>query len=168
MTKREFTSFGLEPLHNATGRITKKIFKASEGFLSSLVLDWALVVGDTFSKNLSPKKVTFPRGKNKEGTLHLETNSGSQSLIAYHMQAFILQKVNRFFGHDAFAKITITQTKNQVRTSPATRVPSTYRLSQEDQDKIRIQTKNVPGDDLKEALQKLGEALIRKDQNHEQ
>ena len=168
MTKRKSTSFGLEPLHSATGRITKKIFKTSEGFLSSLILDWSLIVGDTFSKNLSPKKTTFPRGKNKEGTLHLETSSGSQSLIAYHMQALILQKVNRFFGYDAFSKISITQTKSQTRTLHSVPTVSTYRLSQEDQDKIHMQTKNVAGDDLKEALQNLGEALIRKDQKHEQ
>lgn len=166
MSRRKSTSFGLESLNRATGRITKKIFKKSDGFLASLILDWPLIVGEGLSKNLSPKKVTFPRNKNKDGTLHLETTSGSQSLMAYHMQPLILQKVNQFFGYDAFHKVTIAQTKNFIKKAPLPQQQFAV-LDENDKNKIKRQTKDIEGDDLQDALQKLGEALLRKDQGHE-
>ena len=164
-SKRKPTSYGLEPLNAATGRITQSIFKKSEGFLSTLILDWHLILGDTLSQNFFPSKVSFLHGKQKGGTLHIQVSSGSHSMMAYHMQPLILEKINRFYGYEAFNKLSISQTKGF--ELPKTSSPKSYTLTSEEKASILQLTYALDEGDLKNALDCLGQSLLERERQDE-
>jgi hypothetical protein len=89
----------------AVGRTAFRRF----GFVqSSVVTRWPEIVGTSHARNCSPESIRFPVGEKSEGTLHLVVAPGHAPIIQ-HVIPEIIDRVNRFFGYRAVAKVRIRQ-----------------------------------------------------------
>ena len=92
------------------------------GFVqSSVVTRWAEIVGERTAAVSEPESIRFPAGKKSGGTLALTVMSGHAPIIQ-HVLPDIIERVNRFFGYEAIAKIAIRQGEVS-RREPARRPP---------------------------------------------
>jgi len=79
------------------------------GFVqSSVVSRWSEIVGERYAAMSAPEMIRFPMGKKSEGTLEL-TVAGAMAPMMQHVTPEIIERVNRFFGYGAVAKVKIRQ-----------------------------------------------------------
>ncbi|TPG20353.1 DUF721 domain-containing protein [Sphingomonas koreensis] len=79
------------------------------GFVqSSIVSRWAEIVGPRYAGVSAPESLRFPHGKRAEGNLTLVVR-GAHAAMMQHITPEIIDRVNRFFGYAAVARVTIRQ-----------------------------------------------------------
>lgn len=79
------------------------------GFVqSSVVTRWPEIVGEHHAKVCSPESIRFPPGEKAEGVLNLVVLPAHAPLIQ-HVLPEIAERVNRFFGYRAIARIKMRQ-----------------------------------------------------------
>jgi hypothetical protein len=79
------------------------------GFVqSSVVSRWDEIVGPRYAAVSAPEMIRFPVGKKAEGTLELVVE-GAHSVMIQHVIPEIIERVNRFFGYAAVAKVKLRQ-----------------------------------------------------------
>jgi len=77
------------------------------GFVQTAVVSrWPEIVGPRFAAVSAPESIRFPRGKRAEGTLCLVVR-GAHGPMMQHITPEIIERVNRFFGYAAIAKVSI-------------------------------------------------------------
>lgn len=79
------------------------------GFVqSSVVTRWGEIVGEHHAKVCAPESIRFPVGEKRGGTLNLVVLPAHAPLIQ-HVVPEIIERVNRFFGYCAVAKVRLRQ-----------------------------------------------------------
>jgi hypothetical protein len=79
------------------------------GFVqSSVVTRWPEIVGARYAEVSAPESIRFPAGKRAEGVLTLMVE-GAHAPMLQHVAPAIIERVNRFFGYPAVARLTIRQ-----------------------------------------------------------
>lgn len=79
------------------------------GFVqASVVSRWPEIVGDRYAKVSSPESIRFPTGKKFGGVLNIIVQ-GAHAPLMQHMAPMIVERVNRFFGYSAVAKLAFRQ-----------------------------------------------------------
>ena len=79
------------------------------GFVqSSVVSRWDEIVGARYAAVAAPEAIRFPIGKKSDGTLEL-TVEGAHATMIQHVIPEIIERVNRFFGYSAVARIKVRQ-----------------------------------------------------------
>ena len=79
------------------------------GFVqSSIVSRWREIVGERWAAASLPESIRFPAGKKSEGVLTL-TARGAHAPMMQHIAPEIVERVNRFFGYTAVARLQIRQ-----------------------------------------------------------
>ncbi len=79
------------------------------GFVqSSIVSRWREIVGEKYAGCSAPESIRFPHGKRADGTLTLAVASAHAPMMQ-HVAPVIIERVNRFFGYAAVAKVVIRQ-----------------------------------------------------------
>ena len=79
------------------------------GFIqSSVVSRWSEIVGDRYAGVSSPESIRFPQGRRADGVLTLRVD-GAHGTMLQHVAPTIIERVNRFFGYPAVARIAIRQ-----------------------------------------------------------
>ena len=102
------------------------------GFVqSSVVTRWAEIVGDRYARVSAPESIRFPYGERANGTLTL-TVAGAHATMMQHITPEIVERVNRFFGYAAVAKLVIRQgdVKRDVRVLPPAVRPVSHELGE--------------------------------------
>ncbi|URW75003.1 DciA family protein [Sphingomonas donggukensis] len=95
------------------------------GFVqSSVVSRWADIVGPKYARVSAPESIRFPMGERSQGTLTL-TVAGAHATMMQHIAPEIVDRVNRFFGYGAVAKLVIRQ--GDVQRAPARVAPPAVR-----------------------------------------
>nr|WP_082443128.1 MULTISPECIES: DUF721 domain-containing protein [unclassified Sphingomonas] len=75
------------------------------GFVQSAVVSrWGEIVGERFARVSAPESIRFPPGKRADGTLTLIV-SGAHGTMMQHIAPEIVERVNRFFGYPAVARL---------------------------------------------------------------
>ena len=123
------------PLADVLHRTLNAVF-AKQGFVSTeLVTRWAEIVGADIAEHCEPDKIQWPRPTDGEtpqpGVLVLRAE-GPAAVEIQHLSGVILEKVNRFFGWRAVARIQIRQAplKRQVKkAAPPAPDPATVARS---------------------------------------
>ncbi|MEQ9663524.1 MAG: DciA family protein [Parasphingopyxis sp.] len=96
----------------AIGDMLPEIGRASFrrfGFVQSAVVSrWPEIVGERYARVSAPEAIRFPPGKRSNGVLRL-TVSGAHATMMQHIEPEIIERVNRFFGYPAVARIAIQQ-----------------------------------------------------------
>ncbi|MGC4251700.1 MAG: DciA family protein [Sphingobium sp.] len=91
------------------------------GFVqASVVTRWAEIVGPHYADVSVPESIRFPAGQKAGGTLQLTVMSGHAPMMQ-HVLPDIIERVNRFFGYNAVAKVAMKQ--GQVRPAEPERRP---------------------------------------------
>ncbi len=79
------------------------------GFIqSSVVTRWPEIVGETHARACAPEAIRFPPGEKSEGILQLVVKPAHAPLIQQVIPE-IVERVNRFFGYNAVARVKIRQ-----------------------------------------------------------
>src|SRR5262245_19758032 len=75
------------------------------GFIqSSVVSRWPEIVGERYAGVSAPESIRFPAGKRSDGVLTLVVE-GAHAPMMQHVAPEIVERVNRFFGYQAVARI---------------------------------------------------------------
>jgi hypothetical protein len=79
------------------------------GFIqSSVVSRWPEIVGERYARVSSPESIRFPAGKKSGGVLNIVVQ-GAHAPLMQHLAPMIVERVNRFFGYSAVAKLAFRQ-----------------------------------------------------------
>lgn len=134
--------------------LRKRGFAAAE-----IVTRWAEIAGEEMAAGSAPDHLSFPKGARQGGTLYIAA-SGSVALQIQHQQPAILQRINTYFGYPAVARLSISQTSFNSRAvktdAPALPEPAPDQIA-----RIESETSIISEPDLRQALHKLGEAVVR-------
>lgn len=108
----------------AVGDMLPQIGKASFrrfGFVqSSIVTRWREIVGERYAEVSTPESIRFPAGKRSDGVLRLNV-AGAHATMMQHIEPTIIERVNRFFGYPAVARVSIQQGR---AAKPSARAPA--------------------------------------------
>jgi hypothetical protein len=86
------------------------------GFIQAAVVSrWSEIVGERYARVSSPESIRFPAGKKSGGTLNIVVQ-GAHAPLMQHLAPVIVERVNRFFGYHAVAKLTFRQGAPVIRS----------------------------------------------------
>ena len=124
------------------------------GFVQSgIVTRWAEIVGPKYAGVSSPESIRFPPGKKAEGVLTV-TVKGAHAAMMQHIAPEIVERVNRFFGYTAVARLAIRQDAAP-KPAPRRAPPSLKPVPVELGDSLRA----IGDPELRACLAALGGAL---------
>lgn len=79
------------------------------GFVQSAVVSrWSEIVGERYAGVSAPESIRFPQGKRSGGVLTLVVE-GAYAPTMQHVAPVIAERVNRFFGYEAVARVSFRQ-----------------------------------------------------------
>ena len=98
------------------------------GFVQSAIVSrWPDIVGERWAGVSQPESLRFPPGEKRDGTLSLVVK-GAHAPTMQHITPEIADRVNRFFGYTAVARVTIRQgdvmSREPRRAPPSLRPPA--------------------------------------------
>ncbi len=131
------------------------------GFVqSSVVSRWDEIVGARYAAVSAPELIRFPLGKKADGTLELLVE-GAHAPMMQHVFPEIIERVNRFFGYNAIARIKMRQGAvsapvQRKRPEPA---PILKPVAMELGESLR----NIADPELFAVLESLAQSMTRKD-----
>jgi hypothetical protein len=97
------------------------------GFVqSSIVSRWREIVGERYAAVSSPESIRFPPGKRAEGVLNLIVE-GAHAPMMQHVAPVIVERVNRFFGYQAVARVSFRQGLVQIGRARSRAAPPSLR-----------------------------------------
>ncbi len=127
------------------------------GFVqSSVVTRWPEIVGAAHARVCSPEAIRFPPGEKAEGILQLVVVPAHAPLIEQVIPE-IIERVNRFFGYRAVARVKLRQGAVQPPTDnrPAKPPPSLKPIPLELGDSLR----DIGDPELRTVLESLARSL---------
>jgi len=106
------------------------------GFVqSSVVTRWSEIVGPRHAKVCAPEAIRFPPGEKNDGILQLVVVPAHAPIIQ-HVIPEIIERVNRFFGYNAVARVKLRQgevkppPEREVKTAPPSLKPVPVELGE--------------------------------------
>ena len=126
MTKRKASndeaprSGRARPAGELVGDVGGVAFKRFGFVQSSIVSRWNEIVGERYAKASLPESIRFPAGKKSGGVLTLLVE-GAHAPLIQHLAPLIMDRVNRFFGHQAISRIVFRQGKPPAAPARAAR-----------------------------------------------
>ncbi len=128
------------------------------GFVqSSVVTRWPEIVGERHARHCMPESIRFPPGEKSEGILQLVVSPAHAPLIQ-HVIPEIIDRVNRFFGYNAVARIKLRQGTVHAprpKDGPRTAPPSLKPIPMELGDSLR----DIGDPELRTVLESLARSL---------
>ena len=73
-----------------------------------MVSRWREIVGERYARVSAPESIRFPPGKRAAGVLTLVV-AGAHAPMMQHVAPVIAERVNRFFGYEAVARVQFRQ-----------------------------------------------------------
>ena len=98
----------VRPAGELVGEIGGVAFKRFGFVQGAVVSRWSEIVGERYAKVSLPESIRFPVGGRKNGTLTLLVE-GAHAPLMQHLGPMIIERVNRFFGYEAVAKLAYRQ-----------------------------------------------------------
>lgn len=126
------------------------------GFVqSSVVTRWPEIVGAAHARHCAPESIRFPPGEKLDGILQLVVTPAHAPLIS-HVIPEIIERVNRFFGYRAVARVKLRQgVVKPPRATPAAAAPSLRPIPMELGDSLR----DIGDPELRAVLESLARSL---------
>lgn len=146
-----------KPLRDLLGKVVGETF-ARQGFASAeLVTRWREIAGADIAARSEPIKIQWTRpadGEEREpGTLVLRVN-GPAAIEIQHLSGVICERVNRFLGWRAVARIALRQAPLRRGERKAARAVDPIAAA-----RIAENLTEVADEDLRRALARLGAAV---------
>jgi hypothetical protein len=147
-----------------TPQVGRTAFRRFGFVQSSVVTRWPEIVGEHHAKVCTPEAIRFPPGEKADGILQLVVLPAHAPLIQ-HVIPEIIERVNRFFGYKAVARVKMRQgvvqppkgsASGQARPAPALK-PVPFELG----DSLR----DVGDPELRAVLESLARTLGSKEES---
>ncbi len=119
---------------------------------NAVVARWAEIVGEQYARYSTPETITFPVGKKAGGTLKVVV-TGSFAPMLKHVEPQVIERVNRFFGYAAVARLALRH--GDLPTVQRRARPVEQPLAPETESTLRT----VADPDLRATLESLARAL---------
>ena len=97
-----------KPIADLMPQIGRAAFRRFGFVQSSVVTRWPEIVGERHAQVCMPESIRFPPGEKSDGILQLVVLPAHAPLIQ-HVIPEIIERVNRFFGYKAVAKVKLRQ-----------------------------------------------------------
>jgi len=97
-----------KPVAELVPQIGRAAFRRFGFVQSSVVTRWPEIVGERHAKVCNPESIRFPPGEKSDGILQLVVLPAHAPLIQ-HVIPEIMERVNRFFGYRAVARVKLRQ-----------------------------------------------------------
>ncbi|HUQ13754.1 MAG TPA: DciA family protein [Novosphingobium sp.] len=109
------------PIAELMPEIGRTAFRKFGFVQSSVVSRWPEIVGARHARTCAPESIRFPPGEKRDGILQLVVAPAHAPLIQ-HVIPEIIDRVNRFFGYSAVARVKLRQ--GEVKPPPVERRPA--------------------------------------------
>lgn len=142
----------------AVARLTERLTRTAlgkRGFTGAeIIARWPEIVGADLAVFACPLQVKYPKGRNAGATLLLRVSSSAAAAMLQLKTPMIVERVNRFFGYAAVARLEASH--GPLPRAPAKAAPVADPPPSETVDR---QTEGVTSEPLRTALRKLGARL---------
>ena len=140
--------------------LAKKLLGGKAAVEASVMLDWPSIVGAEISERCQPRKLVRGRGANAgAATLHL-TVDGAFALEIQYKTPQIVERVNRYLGYAAVARLALHQGTLDRQEKPWR--PQLAPLDAPARQKLEAGLSGIADDGLRQALDRLGQAVLGK------
>ncbi len=151
---------GPRALAAMVSKITRKVLKQRGFAEAGIITDWPAIVGAEIALESAPEKLVYPPGERLGGVLHIRV-AGALATELQHLEPLVIERINGYFGYRAVARLRLLQGPLPVEeTAPP--AAARRRLGPEAEAALREGLAEVPDDDLKAALERLGRAVMAK------
>ena len=153
-----------KPIAELMPQIGRTAFRRFGFVQSSVVTRWPEIVGEHHAKVCAPESIRFPPGEKAEGILQLVVLPAHAPLIQ-HVIPEIMERVNRFFGYQAVARVKLRQgaVKPPSGQTKASAPPSLKPIPMELGDSLR----DIGDPELRTVLESLARSLGNKEEETE-
>ena len=97
-----------KPIADLMPQIGRAAFRRFGFVQSSVVTRWPEIVGERHARVCMPESIRFPQGEKSDGIMQLVVLPAHAPLIQ-HVIPEIMERVNRFFGYKAVARVKLRQ-----------------------------------------------------------
>lgn len=97
-----------KPIADLMPQIGRTAFRRFGFVQSNVVTRWPEIVGEAHARVCTPEAIRFPPGEKSDGILELLVTPTHAPLIQ-HVIPEIMERVNRFFGYRAVARVKLRQ-----------------------------------------------------------
>ena len=147
-------------LASHVGKLIKPIF-GERGFSDAAIInDWSAIAGEHLALHSAPEKIHYTQGRKSKGTLHLRIDNGGLAIQLQHLESVLIERINAYFGFAAVARIRITQ--GPLPETPKKKIATPRPLSEIEERGLLNCLSDVDDDDLHQALERLGRAILGK------
>ncbi|GAA0275517.1 DciA family protein [Alteraurantiacibacter aestuarii] len=108
------------PVSELVPQIGRAAFRRFGFVQASVVTRWPEIVGETHARVCAPESIRFPPGEKADGILQLVVKPAHAPLIQ-HVIPEIIERVNRFFGYKAVARVKMRQGEVKPQNAEANR-----------------------------------------------
>ncbi len=152
--RRELTQALAEPVR----QVAREAVGARSLGEASLLTEWRSIVGDAVADICWPRRITFPRRRERrEGTLVLRVKPGQAPRVG-HQEYLILERVNAHFGYKVAAGMRLEHGPLPAQGEGAPKRPQRT-LNSAENAAVSATVADVGDDALREALARLGRSL---------
>ena len=149
-----------KPIGELMPEIGRTAFRRFGFVQSSVVTRWPEIVGPQHARVCAPEAIRFPPGEKSEGIMQLVVSPAHAPLIQQVIPE-IIERVNRFFGYSAVARVKIRHgaVKPPEGNKPAKAPPSLKPIPMELGDSLR----DIGDPELRTVLESLARSLDNKE-----
>lgn len=152
---------GSKKLNEVVHGLTSKVY-GKYGFLNgTIVQDWQKIVGADYANSIFPEKITFPARKRNHGVLTVKASSHSTALIFQHIHAYVIDRINMYYGYRAIDKIKVIVGKVHIPAQEVQEIKK-INISKTEENTIEKLVENIDNKELKESLKNLGRRIFSK------
>jgi hypothetical protein len=124
---------------------------------AQLLQQWPAIIGEDLARYCWPVKLSFPRGRRRDGTLRLRVAS-ALALEIQHREPVLLERINGYFGYRAVIRLALVQGGPPPEASS---VPPPLRpLEPAEHQALDRRLDGIADPALRDALRRLGTAII--------
>ena len=152
----------LESLGSIFIPLLKNVLSTEDMVGVDIILKWRDIVGENIAAFCNPLKTKY-NSKENIRTLFVEVPVGGFALEIQHKENYILEKINSYFGYQAFHKLNISQNANMklnVFNRNGLDNQKEIKISKVDEEFLKGISSEIKDEKLREILIKIGKNVI--------